>query len=49
MGRERDGRGVALAARPLEVLLYLARRRDRVVPRDELMERVWPPRGDAGL
>ena len=49
MGRERDGRGVALAARPLEVLLYLARSRDRVVPGDELMELVWPPHGAAGL
>ncbi len=38
----RDGREVSLTARPLEMLLYLASHRDRVVPGDELMERVWP-------
>ena len=39
--RER-GRAVALEPTPLRLLVYLLRHRDRVVPRRELLERIWP-------
>ncbi len=42
-GRLYDGgRLVPLAPRPFETLLYLARHSGRVVPKNELMERLWP-------
>ena len=37
-----DGRPCALGARGFDVLLALARRRDRVVTRQELLDLVWP-------
>jgi Tol biopolymer transport system component/DNA-binding winged helix-turn-helix (wHTH) protein len=37
----RGGASVKLEPRPLEVLLYLASHRDRVVTKDELIERIW--------
>jgi serine/threonine-protein kinase len=38
----REGRRVELHATPLRLLLYLLRNRDRVVPADELLDRIWP-------
>lgn len=38
----RDGCTVALRPKPLAVLVYLIEHRDRVVSKDELLERVWP-------
>lgn len=38
---ERDGRAVPLQPRPFDLLLYLLEHRDRVVPREEILERVW--------
>jgi len=37
----RDGRPVELQATPLRLLLYLLRNRDRVISKDELLDRVW--------
>ena len=37
----RKGRPVELQATPLRLLLYLLRNRDRVVSKDELLDRVW--------
>lgn len=37
-----DGKPVALGARALDLLLCLIEFRDRVVGKDELMQRVWP-------
>jgi len=37
----RAGRPVELHATPLRLLLYLLRNRDRVIPKDELLDRVW--------
>ena len=37
----RQGRPVELHATPLRLLLYLLRNRDRVIPKDELLDRVW--------
>lgn len=37
----RRGAGIPIQPRPLDVLLYLARNRDRVVPRDELLQALW--------
>jgi Tol biopolymer transport system component/DNA-binding winged helix-turn-helix (wHTH) protein len=37
----RDGRPIKLEPRALDVLFYLVRSRDRVVPKDELIEKVW--------
>ena len=36
------GRPVPLAPKPFETLLYLAQRPGRVVPKAELMEKLWP-------
>lgn len=41
-GLLRDGAKLELDARPLALLEHLVRHRDRVVPRRELAERVWP-------
>jgi Tol biopolymer transport system component/DNA-binding winged helix-turn-helix (wHTH) protein len=38
----RAGRLVPLTAKPFEVLLVLLEHRDRVVSKDELLDRVWP-------
>ena len=37
-----SGRVIALAPKPFETLYYLAGQAGRVVPRTELMERLWP-------
>lgn len=37
----RDGQVVALQPKVLDVLLYLLEHRDRVVPKNELLDRVW--------
>lgn len=37
-----DGRPAALGARAFDVLLVLIEHRDRVVTKDELLDRVWP-------
>lgn len=37
----RRGRRIAIQPRPFDVLLYLIRHRDRVVPREELLAEVW--------
>lgn len=37
----RQGRLVAIQPKPFDLLLYLIRHRDRVVPRDELLAEVW--------
>jgi hypothetical protein len=37
----RKGRRVELQSTPLRLLLYLLRNRDRVIPKDELLDRVW--------
>lgn len=37
----RNGEVVAVQPKVLELLLYLARNRDRVVPKDELFDEVW--------
>jgi len=39
-----DGAQVRLAQRPFQVLLYLIENRDRIVARDELLERFWDGR-----
>ena len=38
----RDGTRIPLEPKPLRLLLYLLRNRERVVPRDELFDHVWP-------
>jgi DNA-binding winged helix-turn-helix (wHTH) protein len=38
----REGRPVELHATPLRLLLYLLRNRDRVIPKEELLDHVWP-------
>ncbi len=38
----REGRPVALHATPLRLLLYLLRNRNRVIPKEELLDQVWP-------
>jgi DNA-binding winged helix-turn-helix (wHTH) protein len=38
----RDGRPISMTAKVFDLLLVLIRSRDRVVTRDELMEKVWP-------
>jgi DNA-binding winged helix-turn-helix (wHTH) protein len=38
----RGGARVEIQPKPLELLLYLARHRERVVPKRELLEQVWP-------
>jgi DNA-binding winged helix-turn-helix (wHTH) protein len=40
--RREDGTDVPVSPKPLAVLLYLVRHRDRVVPRRELLEAIWP-------
>ena len=37
----RDGRPVAIQPKPFDLLLYLLRHRDRLVPREELRAEVW--------
>ena len=37
----RDGHPIELQATPLRLLLYLLRNRDRVISKDELLDRVW--------
>jgi DNA-binding winged helix-turn-helix (wHTH) protein len=39
---EKHGVRVAISPKPLAVLVHLIRHRDRVVPRAELLEQVWP-------
>jgi DNA-binding winged helix-turn-helix (wHTH) protein/tetratricopeptide (TPR) repeat protein len=39
-----SGRAIALAGRPLELLIHLARNADRVVDKDELLATVWAGR-----
>jgi DNA-binding winged helix-turn-helix (wHTH) protein len=43
-GRElrHDGQRITLEPKVLQVLLYLLERRDRVVPKAELLEQCWP-------
>ncbi len=38
----RGGSRVELQPKPLQLLLYLVRERDRFVPKDELLETLWP-------
>ncbi len=38
----RDGELVKIARKPFALLCYLARHRDRVVPKRELLEQIWP-------
>ena len=38
----RDGRSVSVTAKVFDLLVVLIRSRERVVTRDELMEKVWP-------
>ena len=38
----REGRPVEFHATPLRLLLYLLRNRDRVIPKEELLDQVWP-------
>ncbi len=37
----RDGAAVSLEPQAFDVLVYLVRHRDRVVPKEELMDSVW--------
>jgi TolB-like protein/DNA-binding winged helix-turn-helix (wHTH) protein len=37
----REGHPVEIHATPLRLLFYLLRNRDRVIPKDELLDRVW--------
>ena len=37
----RKGKEVSLSRKELEILLYLARHRDRVVPREEMLQAIW--------
>jgi two-component system, OmpR family, alkaline phosphatase synthesis response regulator PhoP len=43
----RNGKPVSLAAKELQLLRYLIDNRERVVPRDEIMQRVWEYSTDA--
>ena len=43
----RNGKSVSLAAKELQLLRYLIDNRERVVPRDEIMQRVWEYSRDA--
>lgn len=43
----RGGRPISLAAKELQLLRYLIDNRERVVPRDEIMRRVWEYSTDA--
>ena len=43
----RNGKSVSLAAKELQLLRYLIDNRERVVPRDEIMQRVWEYSSDA--
>ncbi|MDE3195356.1 MAG: response regulator transcription factor [Acidobacteriota bacterium] len=43
----RNGKHINLAAKELQLLRYLIDNRERVVPRDELMQRVWEYSSDA--
>jgi len=38
----REGRPVPIGPKPMSLLVYLIRNRDRLVPKDELLEQVWP-------
>ena len=38
----RDGRAVAVQPKVLKLLFYLVRERHRMVPKDELLDEVWP-------
>jgi DNA-binding winged helix-turn-helix (wHTH) protein len=38
----RDGRAVSLQPKALALLFYLVRHRDRVVPKQEILDAVWP-------
>jgi len=38
----RAGRPVAIQPKPFDLLVYLIRHRDRVVPKEELLEALWP-------
>ena len=38
----REGHPVEIHATPLRLLLYLLRHRNRVIPKEELLDRVWP-------
>lgn len=40
----REGKQVRLASRPFQVLLYLIENRERIVTRDELLEKFWDGR-----
>jgi two-component system, OmpR family, alkaline phosphatase synthesis response regulator PhoP len=37
----REGKPVSLAAKELQLLRYLIDNRERIVPREEIMQRVW--------
>ncbi len=39
--RSRDGAGIAIQKEPLEVLIYIVTEAPRLVPRDELLQRLW--------
>jgi two-component system alkaline phosphatase synthesis response regulator PhoP len=43
----RDGRPISLAAKELQLLRYLIDNRERVIPRDEIMQKVWEYSSDA--
>lgn len=43
----RNGKSISLAAKELQLLRYLIDNRERVVPRDEIMQRVWEYSSDA--
>lgn len=43
----RDGMVLVLSAREFELLAYFIENRGRVIPRDELLERVWSYRGSS--
>ena len=40
----RDGQPVALTSKAFDVLVYLVEQRDRTVPKDEILEKVWGAR-----
>src|SRR5439155_15249265 len=43
----RDGEPVSLAGKELQLLQYLIENRERVVPREEILERVWEYASDS--
>jgi two-component system alkaline phosphatase synthesis response regulator PhoP len=43
----RDGKPISLAAKELQLLRYLIDNRERVIPRDEIMQKVWEYSSDA--